>query len=88
MYVQVDYKEAQRWYAKVKDMSVLYAKAVLTNIRLRHTVIRMQAVESMVSHAPRHYLGRTMRLLPSRRSKHDMALKDELKTLLLRDGRR
>lgn len=69
-------------------MSVLYAKAVLTSDRLRHMVIRMQAVESMVSHAPRHYLGRIMRLLPSRKSKHDMALKEELKTLLLRDDRR
>lgn len=69
-------------------MGRLYAKAVLTSTRLRHTVIKTQAVESMVSHVPRHYLGRTMRLLPSRKSKHDMALKEELKTLLLRDDRR
>lgn len=69
-------------------MNMPYFRVVLTSIRLRHMVIRMQAVELMVSHAPRHYLGRIMRPLPSRKSKHDTVLKEGLKTPLLRDDSR
>lgn len=69
-------------------MNTPYFKVVLTSIRLRHMAIRMRAVELMVSHAPKHYLGRIMRPLPSQKSKHGTVLKEGLKTLLLRDDSR
>lgn len=73
---------------KGETINTLYSRVVLTSIRLRHMVIRMQVVELMVSHAPRHYLGRIMRPLPFRKSKPGMVLKEGLKTLLLRDDSR
>lgn len=69
-------------------MNTPYFKVVLTSIRQQHMAIRMQVVELMVFHAPRHYLGRIMRPLPSQKSKHDTVLKEGLKTLLLRDDSR